>query len=168
MTLLSGYDLFPTLLDYLRPRRDPGPTPSPAAASVPLLEGGLLPSEREVVVYDEYGPVRMVRTRDWKYVHRFPDGPHELFDLVRDPDERENRIADAACEAVVSELQARLARWFAAYVDPRRDGSHKGVTGCGQLGLAENATPERPVFADQHLNGADWDLWLAEGNPRPG
>ena len=36
-----------------------------------------------IVVFDEYGPVRMVRTSQWKYVHRYPDGPHELFDLVQ-------------------------------------------------------------------------------------
>ena len=29
------------------------------------------------------------------------------------------------------------------------------------------ATPTRPMFADSHLNGADWDLWLADGNPVP-
>ena len=57
------------------------------------------------------------------------------------------------------ELRARLAGWFARYVDPARDGVDKGVTGCGQLGRVEDAA-RRPVFADQHLVGADWDLWL--------
>ena len=47
-----------------------------------------------VVVYDEYGPVRMVRTKEWKYVHRYPYGPHELYDLVNDPDEKHNLIDD--------------------------------------------------------------------------
>ncbi len=39
------------------------------------------------MVFDEYGLVRMIRTREWKYVHRYPYGPHELYDLTRDPDE---------------------------------------------------------------------------------
>jgi hypothetical protein len=77
-------------------------------------------------------------------------------------------VTDPASQTIVAELRQRLQRWFAAYVDPRRDGSAKGVTGCGQIGLAEDSTPERPMFADQHLNGADWDLWLANGNPKPG
>jgi hypothetical protein len=41
------------------------------------------------------------------------------------------------------------------------------VTGCGQLGRPEDATSNRPMFADQHLNGADWDLWLTDGNAAP-
>jgi arylsulfatase A-like enzyme len=125
-----------------------------------VLAGGALPSDREVVVYDEYGPVRMVRTRDWKYVHRHPDGPHELFDLNADPDERHNRIDDPGVHNIAAALRSRLARWFASYVDPRRDGLDKGITGCGQLGLAEKSAPGNPMFADSHLNNADWDLWL--------
>ena len=27
----------------------------------------------------------MIRTQEWKYVHRYPYGPHELYDLVNDP-----------------------------------------------------------------------------------
>ncbi len=41
-----------------------------------------------IVVFDEYGPVRMIRTREWKYVHRYPYGPHELYHLAGDPGER--------------------------------------------------------------------------------
>ena len=161
--LLSGYDVFPTLLDYAGvaytpERRQPG------RSFRALLEGASDGDDAPIVVYDEYGPVRMVRTREWKYVHRHPDGPHELFDLARDPGERTNRIDDPQAAGKVAELRARLASWFERYVDPRRDGVDKGVTGCGQLGLVERATPERPMFADSHLVGADWDLWVARGN----
>jgi choline-sulfatase len=120
-----------------------------------------------VVVYDEYGPVRMIRTKEWKYVHRYPDGPHELFDLVADPGERVNRAEDPALGNRIGALRDQLFSWFSVYVDPRRDAAVRGVTGCGQLGRAEDATPTRPMFADGHLNGADWDLWLADGNPVP-
>jgi arylsulfatase A-like enzyme len=106
----------------------------------------------------------MVRTREWKYVHRYPGGPHELFDLAADPGERTNRVDDPALAARVSELRTSLADWFERYVDPRRDGVDKGVTGCGQLGPVERATPAQPMFADSHLVGADWDLWVATGN----
>lgn len=171
--LLSGYDVFPTLLDHLRledrPLRleDRPQQKKPGRSFAAVLEGGSLPGNREVVVYDEYGPVRMVRTKQWKYVHRHLEGPHELFDLVGDPGERVNRIDDPALHNQLGVLRAQLVSWFSAYVDPRRDAFNNGVTGCGQLGLAEDATPTRPMFADEHLNGADWDLWLAEGNPVP-
>lgn len=164
--LLSGYDVFPTILDYLGISEQPAHK-KPGRSFKAVLEGGHLSEAREVVVYDEYGPVRMVRTRDWKYVHRYPAGPHELFDLRSDPGERTNLIDKPSCAGTLNELRRRLDAWFAEYVDPQRDASVKGVTGCGQLGLAENSTNERPMFAKTHLNGADWDLWLADGNPTP-
>jgi hypothetical protein len=61
----------------------------------------------------------------------------------------------------VADLRRRLEVWFRTFVNPLRDGADKGVTGCGQLDLAENNKPGRPVFAEQHLVGADWDLWMA-------
>lgn len=164
--LLSGYDVFPTLIDYSG-FSEPSTHLKPGRSFEPLLAGGVLPLTRDVVVYDEYGPVRMVRSREWKYVHRFPDGPHELFDLVSDPDERINRINDPGIGNVVGQMREKLFAWFKHYVDPTRDAILKGITGCGQLGRPEEAAPDRPVFADKHLNGADWDLWLDDGNPVP-
>ena len=162
-TLLSGYDVFPTLLDYAGVAYTP-PRRKPGRSFRALLEGAHEGDDAPIVVYDEYGPVRMVRTREWKYVHRYPGGPHELFDLAADPGERTNRVDDPALAARVSELRTSLADWFERYVDPRRDGVDKGVTGCGQLGPVERATPAQPMFADSHLVGADWDLWVATGN----
>ncbi|MDB5552597.1 MAG: Sulfatase [Rhizobium sp.] len=164
--LLSGYDVFPTLLEYAG-LAEPTGKEKPGRSFASVLAGGSLPEPEGIVVYDEYGPVRMVRTRDWKYVHRYPDGPHELFDLVGDRDERINRIDDPTMGNVAGALRDQLSRWFSAYVDPRRDAIDKGVTGCGQIGLSEDAAPQHPVFADGHLNGADWDLWLANGNATP-
>ena len=86
----------------------------------------------DVVVYDEYGPVRMIRTPQWKYVHRHPYGPHELYDLVRDGGERKNLIDEKGLQATVEELRRRLAAWFARYVVPEMDGARFGVTGGGQ------------------------------------
>jgi len=160
--LLSGYDVFPTLLDYLGIAHDAGRR-KPGRSFTHLLEGKPRDEDLPIVVYDEYGPVRMVRTSDWKYVHRYPDGPHELFDLCADPGERRNLVDDAAAAPMANTLRSRLEDWFRTYVDPQRDGVDKGVTGCGQLGLVERGGPAHPMFADQHLVGADWDLWLANG-----
>jgi hypothetical protein len=92
-------------------------------------------------------------------VHRHPDGPHELFDLVADPDERTNRIDDPAAAAMRESLAGRLEDWFSVYVDPVRDGADKGVTGCGQLGRLERGA-STGMFADSHLSNTDWDLWV--------
>lgn len=156
--LLSGYDVFPTLVDYLdlphRPRRS-----MPGHSFRSLLEGNGPASRDSVVVYDEYGPVRMVRTHDWKYVHRYPAGPHELFDLRVDPDERRNLMADPVAATVAAALRSRLERWFSEYVDAAFDGVDRGVTGCGQLGRVDR-TGSSTVFADDHTDNTDWDLWL--------
>ena len=161
--LVSGYDVFPTLLDYAGVAHVPA-RPKPGRSFRPLLEGNASGADAPIVVYDEYGPVRMVRTREWKYVHRHPDGPHELFDLRADAGERVNRVDDAGAAPIVASLRGQLRDWFGIYVDPLRDAADKGVTGCGQLGLAERSTPRHPMFADSHLVGADWDLWVAAGN----
>ena len=143
--LLSGYDLFPTLLAYLGLADSPA-RPRPGRSFSALLEGRALRRDDAVVVYDEYGPVRMVRTREWKYVHRYPDGPHELYDLRNDAGERRNVVDDATYRATVAMLRARLAEWFACYVDPALDGADKRVTGCAQLGLTPAEGDGSDVF----------------------
>jgi arylsulfatase A-like enzyme len=156
--LLSGYDVFPTLVDYLGVDYA-SDRPKPGRSFRRVLEGDGAGGHDAVLVYDEYGPVRMVRTRDWKYVHRYPAGPHELFDLRADPCERRNRVDDAELAPVITELRGRLTGWFSEYVDPARDGVDKGVTGCGQLGRVDRV---RPAFAADHTESTDWDLWLAK------
>ena len=75
-----------------------------------------------MVVYDEYGPVRMMRTREWKYVHRSAYGPHELYDLLNDPGEERNLVDDPAYAGEIQAMRAALHDWFLSYADPDRDG----------------------------------------------
>lgn len=141
--MVSAYDFMPTLLDYL---------------SLPIPEGRNLPGvsflhallgsgdagRESVVVYDEYGPTRMVRTREWKYIHRYPEGPNELYDLANDPDERENRIGDAVQASRAGEMKTMMEDWFATYADPEKDGRERGVSGGGQ---------QRPLGGDRESRG---------------
>ncbi len=129
--LVSGYDFMLTLLDYLG-LPQPQSVHSPGRSFLPVLLGESQEGHESVVIYDEYGPTRVVRTREWKYVHRYPYGPHELYDLVNDPDERRNLIEDPGQQARVKEMRQMLADWFARYVDPRLDGARFPVTGAGQ------------------------------------
>ena len=132
--LVSQYDFLPTLLDYLEienPLADTLPGRSFAEA---LRDRPLNREHDEVVVCDEYGPNRMLRTTDWKYVHRYPQGPHELYHLVDDPDERTNLADEPACAEVCQAMAARLASWFGQYVIDRFDGARlDGCQGRGQL-----------------------------------
>jgi arylsulfatase A-like enzyme len=150
--MVSGLDFAHTLLE-LAGLAMPNADALPGQSFARLLEAGNAGGGRDhVVIFDEYGPVRMIRTEQWKYVHRYPYGPHELYDMVNDPDERTNRIDDGACEEIVVELRGRLDAWFVRYVDPAVDGAREPVTGTGQRDLAGPANGGRLAFEqDQRL-----------------
>ncbi|HOJ33594.1 MAG TPA: sulfatase-like hydrolase/transferase [Candidatus Hydrogenedentes bacterium] len=129
--LISHYDFFPTLLDFLG-LENPIQDQLPGKSFAPLLRGESGGHET-VVVHDEYGPVRMIRDAHWKYIHRFPCGPHELYNLEEDPRETVNRIQDLSCREVVEQLREKLEQWFRMYALPERDGASLPVTGKGQI-----------------------------------
>jgi arylsulfatase A-like enzyme len=134
--MVSQYDFMPTLLDYLG-MEVPDDSMSPGRTFVPALLGETNDAQDEVVIFDEYGPVRMIRTQEWKYVHRYPYGPHELYDLVNDPGERKNLVDDKSKNSLVGEMRQQLASWFSRYVLPELDGARFGVTGLGQAAKIE-------------------------------
>ncbi len=145
--LLSHYDLYPTILDLIGlPNLQMGSLPGRSFA--PIFSGHPLTGRDKVVVFDEYGPTRMIRNREWKYVHRYPYGPHELYDLVNDPDERKNLVGETHYKQRVVELKAHLDSWFMQYVDPQFDGVREAVTGKGQVTWAGPRGKGRKAFAD--------------------
>lgn len=143
--LLSHYDLMPTLLDYLGLAQQVDLAHLPGKSFLPILKGECIQDE-EVVIMDEYGPTRMIRTKEWKYIHRYPYGEHELYHLAVDPDEAVNLIKDTQYEAQVCTLRNRLNHWYDRYVDPRRDGSREAVTGNGQLRKCGLESEGKPAF----------------------
>ena len=145
--MVSQYDFMPTLLDYLGLENPEAPS-LPGTSFAPLLRGRRMRERESVVVFDEYGPVRMIRTRQWKYVHRYPYGPHELYDLANDPGERENLFGVHRHRGRVKGLKAELEAWFHRFADPAVDGTHEAVFGSGQLGLAGPAGKGAKAFAD--------------------
>ncbi|MDP6822852.1 MAG: sulfatase-like hydrolase/transferase [Dehalococcoidia bacterium] len=138
-SLLSHYDLMPTLLDYVGlGGSGDGAGELPGSSFVSILEGKEgkpMGSERPVVVLDEYGPTRMIRTDSMKYVHRYPDGPYELYDLVGDPDETVNEIDNPKYAQSITAMRGQLEEWFERYTEPERDGTKQAVKGRGQLDL---------------------------------
>lgn len=140
--LVSAYDFAPTLLDYLGLPALPGD--SIAGRSFLSCLMGETPTARDhVVVYDEYGGTRMIRTGEWKYVMRSPDGPDELWDMMNDPDERCNLVTDASRATLVRQLRRELVDWFARHVDCEVDGSKQDVKGFGQLRPLQGAWKDR-------------------------
>lgn len=146
--LVSHYDLFPTILEWAGLPCTPNPA-LPGVSFAPLLTGEKSSVRDDVVVFDEYGPVRMVRTKEWKYIHRYPYGPHELYDLVRDPGEERNLIDDPAAQSVKERLIDRLNHWYAAYADPACDGKGEAVHGLGQLRRIGPASGGKPPLSEE-------------------
>jgi len=132
--MVSAYDFMPTLLEYVD-LPIPGDRNLPGRSFLPLLMGKPQEGRECVVIYDEYGPVRMVRTKEWKYVYRHGYGPHELFNLPDDPDERKNLAEKDEYGDKIGELKTMMDEWFARYVDPGRDGLVQDGTATGQSKL---------------------------------
>lgn len=146
--ICSQYDFFPTLMDMLGiepalPADEKGYMPGKSFADVFTEEKE---DEHWVVVFDEYGPTRMIRTEEWKYICRFPYGPDELYHLSCDPEEENDLIDDPQYRDLADELHLRLIRWFYRYADPKMDGAKEPVTGFGQLCRAGIHADRREAF----------------------
>ncbi|MBQ1208093.1 MAG: sulfatase-like hydrolase/transferase [Lachnospiraceae bacterium] len=130
--MVSHYDLYQTILELAGiPWVEKADYPGRSIA--PILTGEQQSVRDSVVVFDEYGPCRMIRNRRWKLVIRSRENMDELYDLENDPGEECNRINDADCAEVIRQLRGELNGWFARYVDPEFDGSKEKVGGKGQL-----------------------------------
>lgn len=151
--LLSSYDFAASLLDLAG--LDPRPFErGPGRSFAPLLRGETA-EERPVVVHDEYGPTRMIRTRERKYVHRHPFGPHEFYDLAGDPGERDNLIDDPARYGEISRLRRRMDSWFQEHGEAMSDGSRLPVVGAGQTSTVDGD----PLAA---FSPPGWDALLGD------
>ncbi len=130
--MISHYDFYETILEaagIVKERKKD----MPGVSFYPLLTGEKKQVRDNVVIYDEYGPCRMIRTQEWKLIVRVPDGPNELYHLTEDPGEDINRIGDPQCREVEEKLRTTMEKWFDEYVDPQFDGSKEDVQGRGQL-----------------------------------
>ncbi|NLF38970.1 sulfatase [bacterium] len=113
----------------------------------------------DVTYHAAYEPQRCIRTRRWKLIKRFhqawqkpvlpncdkgaskqvwidhgwadmPVPPVQVYDLVFDPNETDNRAGDPRCAAVRTDLEERLAKWMAETDDPLLKGDVPLAEGC--------------------------------------
>lgn len=129
--LFSHYDILPTIAQLsgipLKTRQE-----LPGRSFLPWLLNPAKEEEEPIVIFDEYGPVRMIRNQEWKLVLRYPYGPDEFFHLTQDPEETRNLIEDPSCQSHILKMRAELESWFLRYSDPDLDGRKEPVTGTGQ------------------------------------
>jgi arylsulfatase A-like enzyme len=137
--MVSNYDLFPTLLNFMGVEN--------TVPSIPVLPGrdysaALLGKKInwENVVFYEYDNSRMIRTDEWKYTERFPKGASvdELYDLKNDPGEEKNLIHVLEWDEIKNRLQKELYTFFRKYADPKYDLWKKGSSKAGLLILNKN------------------------------
>ena len=143
--LLSHYDFMPTILDYLGLELPPDLN-LPGTSFVPVLEGKNHDGNQSVAICDEYGPTRMLREKEWKYIHRYPEGPHELYNLIEDPEENHNLVGISGYHEPLIRLRADLEKWFSQYVEVGSDGVNQPVTGRGQIDTIGINHDERVAF----------------------
>jgi arylsulfatase A-like enzyme len=118
--LTSNYDLMRTVLEYAGLGQQlPAKPVSPGRDYSPTLRGRQQPWEN--AVFYDFENVRAIRTHDWKYVERFPDGPHELYDLTADPGEQFNLYGQPKQAGMQADLRRRLHEFFTRYADPQYD-----------------------------------------------
>lgn len=131
-SMCSQYDFMQTLLELLGISEEL-PDNLPGRSFRDVLFGREKDEETAVVIFDEYGPNRMIRTREWKFIHHYPYGPDELYHLSKDAGETINLSGREEVREIEEQLMKRLIRWFDKYADPKMDAVHEGVTGFGQL-----------------------------------
>lgn len=153
--LLCNIDLMPTLLEMAG-----GEVPEDidGYSFLPLLEQQDY-TERdhffcELTWHDRYHPMRGIRTKDYKYIRNFEDGPkvylpydlytslsgeevreeysapnskEELYELKKDPLEQENLAGDPQYQEVLTGLRERVAKWMKETEDPLLKGPVPGV-----------------------------------------
>lgn len=107
--MISSYDFFPTILDYLgvRTRAD---NRRPGRSYAGFLRGS--PPQWRNRLYFEYAYTRGIRTENLKYVERTREWPSELYDLEADPGETRNLIGDARHRRQLEALRGDLRNWF--------------------------------------------------------
>ena len=121
--MIANYDLMPTLLSHLGLAEAMPNTPkSPGVDYSPVLSrAGDQEIESADEIYYEFENLRCIRTETHKYVHRYPNGPHELYDLQSDPDEFVNLVQHDEHQSVRTELQKRLFAFYDKYAAPKYD-----------------------------------------------
>jgi arylsulfatase A-like enzyme len=109
--MVSSYDLFPTILDYLGVTAPPK-DPKRVGMSYADFVRGKSPRDWRDRLFFEYAYVRCVRTRNLKYIERVKEWPSELFDLEVDAGETKNVIDDPAYADRLRALRTSLRNFF--------------------------------------------------------
>lgn len=149
--MVTNYDFMPTLLSYLQlAEKMPTEPKSPgndfsAELSARKVSDSTTSSPQPPVFY-EFEGLRCIRTERWKLIRRHPNGPHELYNLVSDPDEFDNLIDDDALQSTADDLKQQLDDFYGQYAVDQYD-MWKGGGSQAKLfvGIDEELAQREPV-----------------------
>jgi choline-sulfatase len=108
--MVSSYDFFPTILEYLG--LSAPSDPKRIGRSYADFLRGRSPAWRDRL-YFEYAYVRGIRTRNLKYIERAEGWPTEIFDMETDPGETLDVSTKAAYRRQRDGFHSELTRYFA-------------------------------------------------------
>jgi len=107
--MVSSYDFFPTILDYLD-------VAAPPDAKRPGRSyAGFLTGDRPRwgnTLFFEYSYVRAIRSGKWKFIERTQDWPSEFYDLDKDPDEENDLFHSPGHRGRREQLRVELREFF--------------------------------------------------------
>ncbi len=145
-TPVSGVDYFPTITAMAG--AGPGGAKNVDGVNIaPLLKGAKIKREALYWHYPHYSnqggvPAGAVRQGDFKLIEFYEDGRLELFDLRRDPGEKNNLVRKLPKKA--AELDASLKRWRAqvnAHMPAQNPAYDPAKAGQGLTGVEPKTDP---------------------------
>ncbi len=149
--MVTHLDIFPTVCDMLGVEK-PGWLQGSSLVPLVKGGAEEIHKEifAEVNYHAAFEPIRSVRTKNWKYIRRYDkrsapvlpncdDGfckrtwmengwiqiaPVEeaLYNLIMDPNEKDNLISKPECPHVIEDMKARLKKWMTKTGDPLLEG----------------------------------------------
>jgi len=172
-SMISHLDLFPTMCDLLQiapPGWLQGRSFMPIVrGGIEEINDAV---QAEVNYHASYEPKRAVRTKRWKYIRHFgdrhlpvlpncddgssktywvengwatqPEAPEALYDLIFDPNERDNLVADPSHRVILQEMQNRLNHWMHTTNDPLLFGPVSAPSGA-RINDPNEISPNDPV-----------------------
>lgn len=150
----SAYDIRQTILE-LANIEDEKIDKLPGKSIIPIING--CKNNDPIVVFDEYGPNRMIRYNDYKLIKSYPYGENKLYDLKKDPGEINNLYKKHEYKNIKDIMAILLEEWFQKNSDYWKSGSTLNVYGSGQIGkLEKNKNNEDNFLLDDYIKETEY------------
>lgn len=133
-SLCSHVDIFPTILDIAgidaKLNKDQW-----GKSLIKILDGN--EERNHIVVFDEYGSVRMLRNERFKFVKNYNNGEELFFDLINDQGEEINEINNIQFKEEILSMREKLETNFDNFTRNGLDARINNNFGTGQIKMVD-------------------------------